>query len=458
MTGRPAGSDRRPAEPSRKVVSARTSGSPGLAGSTSARPVRTDTSGAGGSRRSGEARRSSPAGVTPAHRAHTARALALEALVEIDGVSGAAGRANIVVPALLDTSDLARRDRAFVTEMVYGTVRMQRACDWLVDRHLRRPIEAPVRAALRVGAYQLAFLHTPPHAAVSATVAEIQGPARGLVNAVLRRVAHDVKAGVAWPSDAVRLSYPDWIMAELSEALGPDEAYAAMEQMNLAAGATTRDDGYIQDLASQWAAAAVGTGPGERVADLCAAPGGKATFLASGDAGPSIVVAGDLDPRRVRQVAENAAGLGLANVATVAMDGCRPPFSAATFDRVLVDAPCSGLGVLRRRPDARWRIQPGDVGRLVGLQQRLLDAAVELVRPGGRVVYSVCTLTRAETTGIDDWLASAHPEARAIDLDLDPAWQRVGRGARLLPQAASTDGMFLLAVQAPGPDSSSVSP
>ena len=390
-------------------------------------------------------------GGTERGKTATSRGLALQALLDLEE-SG--GRANVVVPELLRGSRLAERDRAFVTELVYGTLRMRRACDWLVDRHLRRPVEPGVRAALRVGAYQLAILRTPAHAGVSATVAEVAGPARGLVNAVLRRVAEDVAAGPAWPSEAVRLSYPDWIVAELTAALGEKPAAAALEQMNVAARATLRPDGYVQDLASQWAAQAVVAGaPGdERIADLCAAPGGKATYLAHGEDEnhPRLVVAGDVDYRRALVIGENVSRLGLDNVATIVFDGRRPPFPPSAFDRVLVDAPCSGLGVLRRRPDARWRIQPDDVARLAGLQRELLVQALLLVRPGGLVVYSVCTLTGAETTEIDEWLSAAHPEAEAVEASVGDAWQRVGRGVRLLPQSAGTDGMFLLAVRRAG--------
>jgi 16S rRNA (cytosine967-C5)-methyltransferase len=384
-------------------------------------------------------------------RTATSRGLALQALLELEE-SG--GRANVVVPELLRGSRLAERDRAFVTELVYGTLRMRRACDWLVDRHLRRPVEPSVRAALRLGAYQLAILRTPAHAAVSATVAEVSGPARGLVNAVLRRIAEDTVAGPVWPSEAVRLSYPDWIVAELTAALGEQAAAAALEQMNVAARATLRPDGYVQDLASQWAAQAViaGAPADERIADLCAAPGGKATYLAHGEDEnhPRLVVAGDVDFQRALVIGENVNRLRLDNVATIVFDGRRPPFPPSAFDRVLVDAPCSGLGVLRRRPDARWRIQPDDVGRLAGLQRELLAEALLLVRPGGLVVYSVCTLTGAETTGIDEWLSAAHPEAEAVEAAVGDAWQRVGRGVRVLPQAAGTDGMFLLALRRAG--------
>ena len=126
----------------------------------------------------------------------------------------------------------------------------------------------------------------------------------------------------------------------------------------------------------------MGARPGERILDVCAAPGGKATALAAG--GPDLVVAADLSPGRAALMAANAARLGAGDMATVVADGTAPPWRPGRFDRVLVDAPCSGLGVLRRRPDARWRVQPGDVPRLAGLQRRLLTAAVPLVRPGRR--------------------------------------------------------------------------
>ncbi len=435
-------------------------------------------SGSAPARRSGGGKRSGapPRSGRPAS-ARSARSLAIEALAAVD--RGA--RANVIVPELLRDSGLAERDRAFVTELVYGTVRMRRACDWLVDRHLRRQTDPEVRAAVRIGAYQLVWLGTPVHAAVSATVDALGGPARGFVNAVLHRVADDVAAGTpAWPDDATRLSYPDWIVQRLQADIGREDALAALATMNEAAAATVRADGYVQDLASQWVGAQVGGGPGELIADLCAAPGGKTTWLAYGAAGPpagaggetgfldgpgaagkagggvaaadaggrpAVVVGADLDRARAQVVAANAARLRLDNVATLVADACRPPLRRGALDRVLVDAPCSGLGVLRRRPDARWRIQPADLPRLAALQRRMLDAAIPLVRPGGLLVYSVCTLTLVETAGIDRWLADYHPQLRPAVPPGAP-WQRVGRGARLLPQAAGTDGMFALVLRA----------
>ena len=160
----------------------------------------------------------------------------------------------------------------------------------------------------------------------------------------------------------------------------------------------------------------------ERILDLCAAPGGKATALAG--AQPALVVAADISSSRASVTATTVARLGAASVVTVVADGTSPPWRAGSFDRVLVDAPCSGLGVLRRRPDARWRIQPADIDRLAALQRRLLGAAVPLVRPGGVLVYSVCTLTGEETSGIDRWLARTFPGLVALPRPPPPGLRR----------------------------------
>jgi 16S rRNA (cytosine967-C5)-methyltransferase len=367
-----------------------------------------------------------------------ARAVALDLLRRIDD-EGA--YANIALPAVLARSGLDQRDRAFATELVYGTTRMRRACDYLADRFVTRELDPIVRNVLRLGAYQLHHLGVAPHAAVSATVDLAPARARGFVNAVLRRVA---TAPVEWPDDATRLSQPDWIVARLTADLGPELAVAAMEAMNAAAAVSTRDDGYIQDLGSQWVAELVDAKAGERIADVCAAPGGKATAIASTGAW---VVAADRNPGRVGIIRENAERLGTP-VALLAADAACPPFPPASFDRVLVDAPCSGLGALRRRPDARWRIDEASVPRLAELQRSLVDAAVEVLRPGGTLVYSVCTLTAAETLGIDEHLASVHPDLEPLPAPGEP-WQPWGRGAILLPQAAGTDGMAILRVRAP---------
>ncbi len=373
----------------------------------------------------------------------SARGLALAALTAVE--DGA--RANVELPKLLAGCGLDERDRAFVTELVYGSLRMRRACDWLTGQFARGELEPCVRVALRAGAYQLAFMRVPVHAAVSATVAEAPPRAQGLVNAVLRRVAELAEAGpLRWPDLPTKLSYPDWVVERLSRDLGLERALGALNEMNLPAVPAQRPDGYFQDPASQAVAGHMGALLGAGlVLDLCAAPGGKATALAGRG---ELVVAVDLQPGRASLVAENALRLGLANVAVVLADGTSPPLRPGSFAGVLVDAPCSGLGVLRRRPDARWRVRPGDVGRLAGLQRRLLSASASLVAPGGLLAYSVCTLTLDETVAIDDWLGGCLPAWEPVPGPPAP-WEPLGRGTLVLPQAAGTDGMYLLVLRRP---------
>jgi 16S rRNA (cytosine967-C5)-methyltransferase len=360
----------------------------------------------------------------------SARRVAFDALRRIE--SGGA-YANTVLAAMLDRSGLSDVDRRFVTDLVYGTTRMRRACDASVDRFVTVEPDSATRTLLRLGAYQLAS-GVAAHAAVAETVALAPRRTRGFVNAVLRKVASTPVA--RWPSVGSELSYPDWIVDRLVHELGEVDAREAMRRMNEPATVTQRADGYIQDRSSQWVAAAVEAQRGEVVLDACAAPGGKATALASAGA---FVVAGDIRPARVRRTQENAARFGRGDVAALVADATRPPFAGATFDAVLVDAPCSGFGALRRRPDARWRIRPGDLDDLAALQARLLDAAAGLVRPGGRLLYSVCTFTRAES--ID------HPVPDGFDVDTSVpptgTWRAYGDGWCVLPHDADTDGMVL---------------
>lgn len=319
-----------------------------------------------------------------------ARRLAIDALIRIDRDNA---YANLVLPPMLDRSDLADRDRAFVTELVYGTTRMMRACDFLAQRFVLSKIEPQVRAALRIGAYQLHYLDTPRHAAVSATVGAVKGPGKKVVNAVLRRVAD---SEVQWPDDATRLSYPNWIIERLVADLGAHDAMVALEAMNEPASAEMRDDGYVQDTASRRIVASMGVDPGDVVVDICAAPGGKATGLAAAGA---VVLAADHAPHRVELIAENVERLG-SRVTPMVADGRHPAIRPGSVDRVLIDAPCSGLGSLRRRPDARWRIDKAAPERLHDLQVDLVRAGFALLKPGGRLTYSVCTLLDAECSDV----------------------------------------------------------
>jgi 16S rRNA (cytosine967-C5)-methyltransferase len=432
----------------------------------------------------------------------TARSLAVEALVRIE----AGAFSNLVLPGLLSASGLAPRDRALATDLVYGTLRHRGQTDHLLALVADRPLDAldpPVRAALRLGVHQL-LAGVPPHAAVGETVGALaSGPAaraRPYVNAVLRRVA-DLGPAWPWPEGgdppalAVRTSHPEWLVELLQRDLGPGDALATLEAANapppvtlrpnplrttsaalaveleaagveVASGPLVPDALLVratgdlarlpavaegratpQDQASQAVATAMGALPGEDILDLAAAPGGKATALAEvmGDTGR--VLAADLRPGRARRVQEASRRLGLTSVHTVVADGRAPPVRPGGFDRVLLDAPCSGLGVLRRRPESRWRLQPDDVDRAVALQRQLFAAAALALRPGGLLVYSVCTLTKAETEEIDEWAAAEFPRLGA-EAPPGAPWRPLGRGALLLPQAAGTDGMYLLPLRA----------
>ena len=362
-----------------------------------------------------------------------ARQVAYDALLRIDH-DGA--YANLVVPAMLGRSSLSDQDRRFVTDLVYGTTRMRRACESLVERFVFTEPDPEVRTLLRLGAYQLAFGGTARHAAVGETVELAHPRVRGFVNAILRRVAD---AELVWPDDATRLSYPDWIVERFVHELGEFEGLAALECMNEPPLVHERDDGYIQDRASGWVADLVGAVPGETILDVCAAPGGKATAMAASGA---TVIAADLQAHRANLVAENARRLGYP-IPVVVADGTAPPFREACFNRVLVDAPCSGLGALRRRPDARWRITPSDIDTLVRIQSDLLAAAASLVKPGGLLVYSVCTITAAES------IEHVTPRGFHVVTDALPSpWSVFGNGFRVLPQDDDTDGMVIIRYRA----------
>ncbi|NNE97293.1 MAG: hypothetical protein HKN24_14835 [Acidimicrobiales bacterium] len=348
----------------------------------------------------------------------TSRRLALDVLERIDR-DGA--YANLVLRPALDSSVLSTRDKALVTELVYGSTRMRRALDAIVEPFLAVSVDHHVRAALRLGAYQLHFLRIPAHAAVSATVGATRKRPRGLVNAVLRKVA---SVEPTFDGDAVRLSYPDWIVDRLTADLGAPDALRVLEAMNEPLDAHVRTDGYVQDRASQDVVGLVDASAGDVVLDVCAAPGGKATGIAGSGAK---VIAGDVHLRRCGLISKNARSTGTV-VAVVAADATSFPVRAGAADIVLIDAPCSGLGSLRRRPDARWRIDPEAPDRLSLLQKRLVAGALPLVRPGGRLIYSVCTLTNAETSAVAaeiPWEPLGQATIRFPDENGDGMWSQV---------------------------------
>jgi 16S rRNA (cytosine967-C5)-methyltransferase len=399
-------------------------------------------------------------------------------------------------------ADLDPRARAQATRLAYGAVQRRRTLDWLIDGALDRPasLEPAVRDILRLGVYELAFSDgVPDHAAVDQAVrqaralrgAKARSSARaGVVNAVMRRMAADaaprlaeLEAGGA-ATAALRHSMPDWIAARLVEALGQDDAVGVMRaaaepaesalrwnplrgpraglEAELPEGAR-RDplvpEAYVlpgafaledsrawaagramgQSRASQLVARVVAPLPGERVLDMCAAPGAKATHLAALAHGGARVTAVELRPARARALRELARRMG-ARIEVVEGDALEVPLDGG-FDAVLVDPPCTGLGVLSSRPDARWRRREEALGPLTVLQAALLRRALELTRPGGRVVYSTCTLIAPENedvvrgTGapVDD-LAAEWPEL---------AHPRLPGALLTLPHRHDTDGFFI---------------
>jgi 16S rRNA (cytosine967-C5)-methyltransferase len=324
---------------------------------------------------------------------------------------------------------LDARDRALAQRLAYGTVQRVRTLDYAIEQLGRRPVrklDPPVRAALRLGAYQLEYAEgIPPHAAVNETV-ELVRRARleravAFTNAVMRRLADGMHQLVdALPEGPLKYSYPDWVSDVWSRDLGEGDALALMRAQNEPPETVVRlvdgdppgeptdipgayrvdrvdedalDAGRIwpQSRGSQLAGLAVGAHDGERTLDLCAAPGGKATQLAGA------VVAVEIHEGRARELEDNVRRLGATDVTVVHADALALPPELTGFDHVLVDAPCSGLGVLAARPDLRWRARP-----LPELQLDLLRVAAARVRTGGTITYSVCTMNADENEAIVD--------------------------------------------------------
>ena len=359
------------------------------------------------------------------------------------------------------------RDRALARRIAYGTIQRVRTIDHGIDELGRRPtrkLDPPVLAALRIGAYQLGWLdHVPAHAAVSDSVELVRraGLERAVpfTNAVLRRLSEGFRPLLEeLPEGPLLHSYPDWIGEVWERDLGREQALALMRAQNEPPESVVRGDvpGEPTDVpgavrverveevwieqgrafpisrASQLAALCVGAGG--RVLDLCAAPGGKTSMLLGDE-----VVAVELNEGRAAELRENLQRLGRDDVRVRVGDARTFPESG--FDRALVDAPCSGLGVLAARPDLRWRARP-----LPELQLELLSAAAERVRPGGTIVYSVCTINADENEAVVD----------ASGLDVDPLgeeWPAFRHPRRpefllTLPHVHRTSGFFVARLRA----------
>jgi 16S rRNA (cytosine967-C5)-methyltransferase len=357
-------------------------------------------------------------------------------------------------------ASLDARDRALAQRLAYGTVQRARTLDFGIEQLGKRPVrklDGPVKAALRLGAYQLAFTDQAEHAVVNDSVELVRAArlerAVAFTNAVMRRLAHGFQGLVAsLPEGPVKESYPDWIAETWTRDFGAETALELMRAQNEPPALEVRAAepvGYPTDVpgayqvdtvdisrmwpmsrASQLAAIVVGARAGERVLDACAAPGGKTAMLA-GD-----IVAVEVHPGRAQALAKSVGP----NVRVVNADVRE--LDASGFDRALVDAPCSGLGVLARRPDLRWRSRP-----LPELQRELLQAAADRTVSGGTIVYSVCTLNSDENEAIVD--------ASGLDVvPLTAEWPQYAHPTRpefllTLPHRDRTSGFFIARLRKP---------
>lgn len=430
-----------------------------------------------------------------------ARVLALGVLFEYQERDAFLGS---VLSSGLGASDLDRRDRALVTELVQGTVRMKLALDWVLKEFSNRPLESLdplVLWVLRLSAFQMMFMSVPDYAAVdmaARTTAELVGQhAVGFVNAVMRAFARGHEK-VAFPLKEenpaayleTRYSHPRWVVEMWIDELGLEKAESICEADNrepalslrtnlrrasresLAASLAekgievepgemtpeclnVKGSGYLRDLdeyqqglfsvqdqGSQLVSHQVDPRAGMSVLDMCAAPGGKANHLAELMGNSGSVVAVDRNGTRLRLVSEAAERLGNSIVKPFEMDATEA--SAAletTFERVLVDAPCTGLGTLARRPDVRWRKKHEDIVGLVELQGRLLAEAAKMVEPHGLLVYSTCTISQRENAGVVGAFLEQAPgfgveASRLKGCEVMPSLQ-------LFPDTDRCDGIFM---------------
>lgn len=438
-------------------------------------------------------------------RAAPARKVAAEVLAAVRDDDA---YANLLLPGRIAQAKLSPGDAALATELTYGTLRMQGRYDRIIRLAANRETDAidpVVLDVLRLGVHQLLATRIPPHAAVGDTVALAPRRATGFVNGVLRTVSRStpeewearVTDGLTGDARlAAEYSHPEWVVDALRRGLEADRRAAELEALlaadnvapvvalvalpGLVEVAAVGEPGAIaptavralggdpaavpavaaglarvQDEGSQLAALALSRAreiaPGERWLDMCAGPGGKAALLAAeARIGGAELIANELVPARAGLVRR---ALAVFDPVPRVVEGDATRFAtseAGGFDRILLDAPCTGLGALRRRPEARWRKQPTDIPGLVALQARLLDAAVAALAPGGLLAYVTCSPHPDETRAAVAGVLDRHPEVTAVDTrevvariatsDLGPG---VGPAVQLWPHRHGTDAMFI---------------
>ncbi|WP_456432177.1 16S rRNA (cytosine(967)-C(5))-methyltransferase RsmB [Thermosulfuriphilus sp.] len=435
-----------------------------------------------------------------------ARQLALKVLVRFEKTTVPLD--DLLSNALKKAPGLEGRDRNLVMELVYGTVRYRASLDWLIDTYSQKPrhrLETSVVCALRLGIYQVLYTRIPDRAAVNETVNLLKDRpsyVSGFVNAILRRICRE-KDQLPWPKKdrdlsiylAVRYSYPPFLVRRWLNLLGTEETEALLAASNKIPPLSLRTNtlrlsrqqlatflkkeaeevklcdyapeglilrrprrpvtdltGFkqgwfqVQDEASQLVGHLLFPRPGEKILDACAGVGGKTTHLAQLMKNMGQIQGVDIDQRRLRLLKENLHRLGISNVTIINQDVTQSlkELKAAIYDRILVDAPCTGTGVIRRHPDIKWRRSPEDLEIMPQRQRRLLEAVAPLLKPGGCLVYAVCSLEPEEGEELIESFLADHPDFHLERPTSFPAFDLLDeRGFfRTMPHRQGMDGFF----------------
>jgi len=355
--------------------------------------------------------------------------------------------ADAIISRSLAETALAPVDRAFAVELFYGVLRNRSLLDFWIRQLRRARVDFDLCDILRLGLYQLFFARTPEHAAVYETVATAPKTQRPAVNAILRtavRRREELQQLVDVQSLDVRFSHPKFLIDRWTDQFGADAAqalcewnnrpppiYARINKLKISrenflqnysqarelpdhsnfvelpspAEALTHGDCYVQDPSTATACELLDPRPGEKILDACAAPGGKTSYLAELMKNSGLIIACDSDPKRLRMLHENLVrlGVGIANVSEhdwIRGNAADPVRAEAPFDRILIDAPCTNTGVMRRRVDVRWRLKRADFQRMQARQQEIVRAVVPLLKPDGVLLYSTCSLEREENENV----------------------------------------------------------
>jgi 16S rRNA (cytosine967-C5)-methyltransferase len=443
-----------------------------------------------------------------------ARELALEVLLDFEHRDA---YLNLLLSSSLESSRLERRDRAFTTELVQGTMRMKGTLDWVLEKYSDRKLDSldPVlRLVLRLSAYQMLFTSVPDHAACDQGVRMARrhtgGGGASYANGVLRALARG-KSEITYPDPEqdfaryleVKYSHPRWVIDMWVDELGKEKARSLCEADNAPRPVSVRcnllktgreelaaslaERGFkvslshlvpeailmsgggspgatreykaghfsVQDQGSILVGHAVSARPGMRVLDMCAAPGGKSNHLAELLHNQGRILSLDVNAGRLSLVEESARRLGNTIIESRVMDAAKASESVEErFDRVLVDAPCTGLGTLSRRPDVRWRKSYGDVDRLSGLQFALLSEGARMLESGGLLVYSTCTISKRENEIVVSRFLESNPGFSPLDAGPLLPGGLNGRYLQLFPDVHGCDGIFIAVLRARPSDSS----